>query len=61
MKKDYKAEQKMYRELAKRTIVLWSGGTLDMSIRKFKKAMPDKSLVRVYKENAWNSIIVKGE
>lgn len=61
MKKDYKAEQKMYRDLAKRTIVLWSGGTLDMSIRKFKKTMADKDLVRVYKENCWNSIVVKGE
>jgi hypothetical protein len=59
MAKSYKDEQKEWRARAERTVVLWSGGTLDMSIRKFKRSMPDKSLVRIYKENAWKSIQVK--
>lgn len=61
MAKTYKDEQKMWRNLSKRKIVLWQGNTLDMSIRKFKKAMPDKKIVRQYKDTAWNQIIVKGE
>lgn len=62
MAKTYKDDQKAWRNLSKRKIVLWSGRTpLDMSIRKFKKTMPDKKIVRQYKDNAWNQIIVKGE
>lgn len=58
---DYKKVQQEYRKRAKTTKVLWQGGTLDMAIRKFKRAMPDHKVVQQYKKNAWNGIEVKGE
>lgn len=58
---DYKTDQKKWRERSKATKVIWQGGTLDMAIRKFKRAMPDYKVRQQYKKSAWDNIEVKGE
>ena len=54
-KKSYKAIQADYRDrLAPKLI--YAGGTLNLSIKKFKRTTPNFSTLKDYKDNAWGIV-----
>lgn len=55
---DYKKLQKKAKLALKKKKIVWTGGTLDLGIRKFKrkKPRPEQYLIDIFKENVWNNI-----